>query len=228
MAEQQSISADGGNGVFPTQSIREPKPPPSGNPSSMKVYLSTFPGLGQITYVAQNTTIFTALLEVDAGRADDPWQVSLWHAEGTEWQESPMVLSKDPETYPISLQSSNLSLNLRKLYFTTPLAIPLPTSFTIKFRNGSKQSWKWVKEHQGTPDGTVLSKSVTPQESISSHLGDYIEGLNPILQSKSHRSQSPGTALWSVETPIDAVDGDNSTVKDIKFGIPWGDRKFSR
>jgi len=196
----------------------------------MKVFLSTSPGLGEITQIDQNATIpvFTALLEVDVGRAEDPWQVSLWHSEGIEWHETPMARSEDPKSYPISLQSPKPTPNLQKLYFTAPLAIHLPTNFTVKFRNGSDQGWKWVKEYQGTPDGTVVLKGVTPQESLSSDLRDYVEGLNPALRSKNHRSQSPGTTLWSLEAPIDAADGETSSIKDINFGVPWGFGKISR
>ena len=133
-------------------------------------------------------------------------------------------------SHPTSLKSSknNFGSNLRRLYFTTPLAIHLPTSFTVKFRNGSDQSWKWVKDHQGTQDGIVMLKTITEQDALSSNLEDYVQGLNPILDSKNYRSQSPGTTLWSVEVPIEAADGEKSTIKDIKFGLPWGQGKFSR
>ena len=229
MAEKySSYSTADGSEVFQARSIpNQSHPPPSTSPS-MKVSLSTFPGLGQITQIDQNTTVFTALLEVDVGRAADPWQVSLWHCQNTEWHETPMVQSSDAKSHPISLQSPELTPNLQKLYFTTPLEIRVPTNFTIKFRNGSNQLWKWVKDHQGTPDGTALLNSVTPQESISSDLRDYIEDLNPVFQSRNHRSQSPGTTLWSLECPIDGADGEKSDIKDIKFGIPWGFGKFSR
>lgn len=214
--------------MFQAQFIPKQNPPPHSNSPSMKVVVVTFPGLGQVTKIDYNTTVFTALLEVDVSRSEDPWQVSLWYAEGTEWHETPMVLSSDPKSHPISLQSPQPSPNLHKLYFTVPLTFRLHTNFTIKFRSSPDQKWKWVKEYQGSLDGTILLRSVTSQELISNELGDYIEGLNPNLQSKSHRSQSPGTTLWSLEAPIDAADGQKSNFKDIKFGLPWGLGKFSR
>jgi hypothetical protein len=48
------------------------------------------------------------------------------------------------------------------------------------------------------------------------------------LKSKNYRSQSPGTTLWSVEASVDAADGAKSTFENIKFGLPWGEGKFSR
>jgi hypothetical protein len=194
----------------------------------MLAYISTFPALGQVTQIDHNTSVFTALLEVDETRTADPWQLSLWHSEGSDWREVPMDQVIKPSSYPTSLQSPKLASGLHQLYFTTPLAIHLPTNFTIKFRNGPGQSWKWVKDHQGTADGVVMLKTVTSKDAISSKLEDYVENLNPILQAKNHMSQSPGTTIWSVEASIDPADGENSNTKDIKFGTPWGSGKFSR
>jgi hypothetical protein len=230
MTETTFISGADGNEVFQAKYIPKQKAPIAADHPSMKAYISTFPALGQVTQIDKNTTVFTALLEVDESRALDPWQVSLWHSEGKEWQEVPMEPLKNASSRPSVLQkrSNHFGSALKQLYFTTPLAIHLPTSFTIKFRGNSDQSWKWVRDHQGTQDGIVMLKSITSQDAISSNLGDYVEGLNPSLKSKNYRSQSPGTTLWSVEASIEAADGEKSTIKDIKFGLPWGNGKFSR
>ena len=229
MAEETFIKPAGGNEVFLVQYIPKQKGPPPPDAASMKAYISTYPPMGQVTQTDESTSLFTALLEVDESRAADPWQVSLWHSEGHEWMECPMDPVKSASSHPTSLQTSTaFGSTLHRLYFTTPLAIHLPTNFTIKFRDGSDQSWKWVKDHQGTQDGVVMLKSITSQDAISSNLGDYIQGLNPILDSKNYRSQSPGTTLWSVEAPIEAADGEKSNIKDINFGLPWGQGKFLR
>jgi hypothetical protein len=219
-----------GQEVFQAQYIPKQKAPPASDHPSMKAYISTYPPLGQVTQIDKTTSVFTALLEVDESRASDQWQISLWHSEGKEWREVPMDPVRSLAAHPTVLQASKSSfgVSLARLYFTTPLVIHLPTNFTIKFRGSPDQSWKWVKDHQGTTDGIVMLKTVTDQEAISSDLGDYIEGLNPILKSKNYRSQSPGTTLWSVEAPVEAAAGAKSTFKDIKFGLPWGEGKFLR
>lgn len=222
---QVYISGADGNEVFQAAYIPKQKPPTPANHPSMKAYISTFPSLGQITEIDRNTTLFTALLEVDASRVHLPWEVSLWHSDeepGAQWKEVPLEPSKDSSAQPVSLQ--NKPNGLVRLYFTTPLAIHVPTSFTVKFRDDPKSSWNWAREAdvQGIQDGVVLLKSLTSQEDISSDLGDYVEGLNPILKSKNYRSQSPGTTLWAVEAPIEAADGETSNIKDIPFGLPWG------
>lgn len=231
MAEAEIPKDSSGNEVFQAQYIPKQKGPVASNHPSMKAYISTYPALGQVNLIEKTgSSVFTAALEVDESRASDPWQVSLWHCEGKEWREVPMEPLRNVTAHPIALQASKSAFgtSLTRLYFTTPLAIHLPTAFTIKFRGGPDQSWKWVKDHQGTSDGTVILKTVTSQDDISTDLEDYFEGLNPVLKSKNYRSQSPGTTLWSVEAPVDAADGAKSTFANIKFGLPWGVGKFSR
>ncbi len=224
------ISAADGNEVFQAQYIPKQKAPPASDDPSMLAYISTYPALGQVTQIEKHTTVFTALLEVDQSRASDPWQVSLWHSEGKEWREVPMDPVIKATSRPSELQASRIGVGSgqARLYFTTPLAIHLPTNFTIKLRAGPNDSWKWAKDHQGTTDGVVMLSTVTSQDAISSELADYVTDLNPILKSKNYRSQSPGTTLWFVEAPIEGADGEKSSLKDIKFGLPWGKGKFSR
>ncbi|CZR55817.1 related to seed imbibition protein Sip1 [Phialocephala subalpina] len=220
------ISAADGNEVFQAQYIPKQKGPPSSDDPSMKAYISTYPALGQVTQIEKSTSVFTALLEVDESRASDPWQISLWHSDGGDWREVPMDPLRGEQGRPTELQAFNSTFI--RLYFTTPLAIHLPTNFTLKFRNGPDQSWKWVKDHQGTQDGVVLLKTVTGQEAISNDLRDYVQGLNPELKSKNYRSQSPGTTLWTVYASVEAAQGEKSTFKDIRLGVPWGVGKLSR
>lgn len=226
---EKFYSAVDGNELFQAIYIPKQKAPPASDAPIMKANISTFPPLGRVTQIDQNISVFTAILEVDEARAAEKWQISLWHSEGKEWHEVPMDPVVKPSAYPTSLGVSKAAdSNLRKLYFTTPLAIHLPTTFTIKFRNASDQSWKWVKDYQGIEDGVVMLKTVTSTAAISASLADYIPDLNPKAQVKSHYSQSPGTTLWSVELPIKAAKGEKSNLEDIKFGLPWGYGKFAR
>lgn len=230
MAAAETLISGDGNEVFQAQYIPKQKGPVAAEHPSMKAYISTYPALGQVSLVEKTTSVFTTLLEVDESRASDPWQVSLWHSEGQEWREVPMEPLKETSAHPAVLQAkkSTFGIPLIPLYFTTPLAIHPPTNFTIKFRGSPNQSWKWVKDHQGSLDGTVILKLTTSQHAISSNLGDYFEGLNPVLKSRNCRSQSPGTTLWSVEAMVDAADGAKSEFANIKFGLPWGKGNFSR
>ncbi|RDL29785.1 (Trans)glycosidase [Venustampulla echinocandica] len=224
------ISGADGNEVFQAKYIPKQTSPLALDHPSMKAFICTFPPLGQVTQIDQSTSTFTALLEVDESRNSDPWQLSLWHSDGKEWVECPMDPVRNSSAHPTALQSARESSGspLRRLYFTTPLAIRFSTHFTIKFRAGSDQPWKWVRDHQGTSDGTVMMRTVTSQDAVSGDLGDFIEGLNPALKAKNSRSQCPGASLWLVEAPIEAADGEKPAIRDIKLGLPWGKGKISR
>lgn len=194
---------------------------------NMKAFVSSYPPLGQVTQIDTSTKLFTVLLAVDESRANEQWQVSLWHnTEGSDWKENTLAQQVEASAHPTYLQRFS-NEGLKYLCFTAPLSITQTTTFTVKFRNSSDQSWKWVKDHQGAQDGVVISKKVTSQDAISNSLEQYIEGLNPALNYENHRSQSPGTTLWSLEATIEAA-GEKSALKDIKLGLPWGVGKFSR
>ncbi|KAI9640029.1 hypothetical protein NHQ30_011591 [Ciborinia camelliae] len=234
MAEAQTfISGADGNEVFQAQYIPKQKGPPTLNHPSMKAYISTYPPLGQLTTVPDFkqsdaiTKVITALLEIDKSRTNEPWEVSLLYSNGDQWVESPMEPIDKTSSLPTILQTV-APLGLHRLYFKTPLPFHPPKKFTVKFRSNSNQSWKLVKDHQGTQDGSIILRTVTTQENISSILSDYIENLNPALQVRNYRSQSPGTTLWSVQVPIEGAIGKESTIKDIKFGLPWGQDKLAR
>lgn len=227
MTTEDSPAVDGfGNEVFQAKYILKQKPPPSPDDPSMKTYISTFPPLGQVSLVDQDTTNLTALLEVDESRASDPWEVLLWHLENGEWQGTPLVRSQDVSKHPTYLRGERQAA--AHLYFVTHDAIPLPRSFTVKFRPAPDQSWRWAKDHQGIQDGSVVLRTVTAQEAISTSLGDYIEHLNPELKYTNHRSQSRGTTLWEVSASVPAASSEQSTFVDVSFGLPWGGGKFSR
>ncbi|KAH8816375.1 glycoside hydrolase family 36 protein [Xylogone sp. PMI_703] len=221
-----------GDEGFQIQYILPQRTPPPPDDPSMKAYICSYPPLGQVTPIDKSTDVFTALLEVDESRATSPWQVSLWYSEGVEWKERPLTPVKSETTCSQSLQApeTTANLGLKKLYFTTPLAVHSPTKFTIKFRSGPEEPWKWVHDHQGIGDGVILLKSISAQDSVSGgqSLNHYIEGLNPSFKVENCRSQSPGTTLWSVEASIEPAVGESSVIKDVVFGLPWGKGKFLR
>lgn len=71
-------------------------------------------------------------------------------------------------------------------------------------------------------DGVVVINYNLAKEDTESKLPDLIQGLNPDFKWKSLASQSPGTRLWSVEAPVGAAQGDESSIVDLPLGIPWG------
>jgi hypothetical protein len=186
---------------------------------SMLAVITSYPPLGQVTLVEGTTTSFMIMLETAKGRATDPWEVSLWHSCGNEWQEQGLKPVTNSTDLPLVIQTSDVTPN-HYLYFTTTVEVVPPMSFTAKFRTAPDQPWRWVKNVQGALDGTVLSKSKL-STSRPEDLVDVIKDLNPIVKATKVLSQSPGTSVWSVIAPVEAADGEKSAMVNITFGLPW-------
>lgn len=187
---------------------------------SEKALITSFPPLGQVTLVEGTTTAFMILLETDKSRATDAWEVLLWYSNGMEWRETELKPVKDTAAdLPMVIQTSNETTS-HHLCFITTVDIVSPMSFTVKFRNDPDQPWKWVKDQQGTLDGTILSKSMI-HKARTEDLHDLVKDLNPVIEVKKVLSQSPDTSVWSVTAPVEAAAGEKSAMVDVKFGLPW-------
>jgi hypothetical protein len=206
--------------VFQSVYIPKQTPREAYGLDSMRAKIASYPPLGQVTLVEGATTAFMIRLETDKSRATDAWEVSLWHSNGCEWQESQLKLVKDTAAdLPTVIQTSN-EITSHHLYFAATVDVVSPMNFTIRFRTASDQPWKWVKDQQGTLDGIILSKSMI-QISRTEDLHDLIKDLNPVIVARKVLSQSPDTSVWSVTAPVEAAVGEKSTIVDVKFGLPW-------
>lgn len=206
--------------AFETFHIPKPSVRDTYDLSTMEATVISYPPLGQVTLLNESTAAFVILLETHHSRASDPWEVSLWHSSGEGWQESHLKPHLESPNDLLSTLQTSTGAALHRLYFRADLEVTSPMVFTIKFRSGPDQTWKWVKENQGSLDGTVLCKSKIPMTQSES-LHDYVEDLNPNLETRKVISQSPGTTVWSITAPVDAAKGEQSAVVNIKFGLPW-------
>ncbi|KAH7156292.1 glycoside hydrolase superfamily [Dactylonectria macrodidyma] len=208
--------------VFQAIYIAKQKPPPSPVAASMKAILQSYPPLGQVTPVQGKDVFLAAILEVPASRATEPWEVTVWHSvDGSEWRElrlHPVEGSQTPQT----LQS--LPESMTQLYFASSFAFDSTAQFTLKFRHGPQEEWRWIRDEQDLDDGWVVQPSI----GITS---DTLTDLIPNFNTDGWRvspcpSECPDTVLWALEATIPPAEGDNSTYKDISVGTPWG--SFSR
>jgi hypothetical protein len=190
--------------------------------SKMLALVSSYPPLNQVTVVSSANCTFTVLLETDRSRASDPWEASIWHSNPQGWVETKLeALHPGHARMPSSLEPTS-DTGHQRLFFTGDLEVLEGVlDFTIKFRNSPNAEWRWTKDNQGCPDGTLIRQGVG-RDSIDGGLGDYFKNLNPALRWKKVRSQSPGTSVWSIVAPVEAAQGDESAVVDVKFGLPWG------
>ena len=198
--------------------IPKQKPPPEPSATDMGVTLSSYPPLGQVTQLKTGNGRFTVLLEVGQDEASEAWEVAAWHlSDGTEWREDAMTLLKEGLD---STSIQGVGTDNKRIYFTSSFSVSSNLSFTFKFRKGPAEPWRWAKDEMNIGDGMVV---VNPERVLGpTDFASVVRDLNPDLKVKSHMSQSRGTELWSIEAPIGAAKGDDSTYADTRLGTPWG------
>ncbi|KAL7620437.1 hypothetical protein AAE478_009432 [Parahypoxylon ruwenzoriense] len=186
----------------------------------MAANISSFPPLGQVTQIKENTIEFFALLEVEKSRVDDPWEVAVWRSSTDGVWSEKLLLPISGDDSPSVLQVTNVSKAF--LYFHASFFVSSPLNFTLKFRNGRNQPWKWARETSGVNDGVVLIETQHLHNGMESTLPSIIHGLNPELRVKAVASQTPYTQLWTIEAGVGPAEGDNSAYANVELGTPWG------
>ncbi|KAF6820798.1 raffinose synthase sip1 [Colletotrichum sojae] len=204
------------------QAVFLPKQKPAPEPISdkMRAIIQSYPPLGQLTQVKDGHLVLTAVLEIPASRADEPWRVALWHStDESDWAETVLTRIPDAEG-PTTLQA--VPEHVRRFFYCASVSLSKSLQFTLKFRHADTEPWRWTRDELGVGDGTVVVNRKPVLESVSERLEDIITGLNPAWKVKSLMSQCPGTRLWSLDGAVDPVDGDESKVGIIPLGLPWG------
>lgn len=192
---------------------------PSHN-NTMGASVSVYPPLAQITQVQKQVVAVTAFLEVPADQAQQPWELAVWHSTGDDrWIETALSSSPTQRT-PSSLQNTDASKS--RLWFDGNLNVQSRLSFTVKFRSGPDQSWRWAHDEQGSSDGAIIYKSSLTTDALSDDFGRILKGYDTDIKVKPCQSQCPGTRLWALEASVDAVQADESTYAYLNLGIPWG------
>lgn len=191
----------------------------------MYAALTCHPPLGQTTTVPSHraTVKFTVLIESSAG-SDKTWEAALWH--NFDDKEKWTSLDLRPAPAPSLTLVKATQKNVRRHFFT----LELPgrpkhggsLSYTITFRAGKDEPWKWANEHFSTSDGRLIYQT---QDALSDDLTHYIEGLPPYLQIHKEQSESPETLLWSITSPVNAASGSTSGYSKNTLGRP---SKFTR
>lgn len=203
---------------FKTLYIPKQKSEPAPVPENMKAILQSYPPLSQVTPVESSSSVsFTALLEIPKFRAEESWEVALWHSiDGEDWTEAEVPRTKSSEA-PQALHAESEAVF--RIYYATRLAFKKSLRFTIKFRHNSDEPWRWIRDEQGLEDGHIV---LLPTPTESDNLADLIPGLNTAWKVASRMSQAPKTQLWSLEAVVPPAENDLSSYTDIQIGTPWG------
>ncbi|CRK48401.1 hypothetical protein BN1723_007998 [Verticillium longisporum] len=205
--------------AFKTLHVFQQKPAPDPFAYGMEAIIQSYPPLGQVTQVQRGLISFSVILEVPQARQEESWQVSLWQSsDAADWVETPTSLVP-PETAPTALGSS--TEGVARLFFNTVIDAQASLQFTLKFRHGENEPWRWTRDEFGLNDGHVIVNTSSVR-SLPGNLEDHIKGLNPAWQVEFLTSQAPRTRLWSLQAPVPASKDDRSSVLDLSIGIPWG------
>ncbi|TQN68528.1 putative galactinol--sucrose galactosyltransferase 6, partial [Colletotrichum shisoi] len=206
--------------VFQAVFISKQKPAPEPIAQKMKALIQSYPPLGQYTQVSNGRLTVTAVLEIPASRANEPWEVALWHSsDEAGWVETVLTRVLD-ENAPTTLQT--VPDHVRRLFYSASVAFNKSLQFTLKFRHSNGEPWRWTRDELGVGDGTVVLNAKPVSESVSKRFDDIVPDLNPAWEVKSLMSQCPGTRLWSLKAAVDGIEGDVSQLADFSLGVPWG------
>ncbi|KAM0329229.1 hypothetical protein ACHAQA_004529 [Verticillium albo-atrum] len=205
--------------VFKTLHVYQQKPPPGSIADDMKAIIQSFPPLGQVTQVQRGRVSFTVILEIPQSRRDESWQVALWQSsDGNDWIEtSTYSTPSDAAPKSIGLPSEGIA----QLFFSATVEIQGSLQFTLKFRHGKNEPWRWTRDELGLGDGHILVNTLSAR-TLSDNLGDHIKDLDPAWDVQILSSQAPRTRLWSLQAAVPASKDDQSSTLDLPIGIPWG------
>ena len=90
-------------------------------------------------------------------------------------------------------------------------------SFTIRFKAGGQDSWKWARDSFSLGDGELYyQSSSTEDHDLSYYFDDLSTDLKPVKQA----SDTPGTTLWSVTASVNAASGNDSGWSSYNLGKP--------
>ncbi|KAK7544391.1 raffinose synthase protein-like protein Sip1 [Phyllosticta citribraziliensis] len=178
------------------------------------------PPLGQTTILAPDTksVLFTALIETDP-TSDRDWEVALWHNHSGvgNWEKLAFDKQQGPlSTLVVARPDSN---HVRHQWFSVKLAgrPGHSVSFTITFRSGPSEPWKWANEQFSFSDGHLVYQEPSLK---SSSLGNYLNNISSSLQIDQEASQTSDTLLWTATGKAPPASGDRSGWRSFTLGKP--------
>ncbi|KAF2140819.1 glycoside hydrolase family 36 protein [Aplosporella prunicola CBS 121167] len=176
------------------------------------------PALGQTTVVAPGTqrVRFTALIETESDKA---WEVALWHNHGHPDTWEKLMLSEDEPQAQLFVDHGDAN-NCRRRWFSGELTGPprgrSHASFTITFRAGKDEPWKWANEQFSFSDGHLIYQADIPQAGLS----QYISNISSDLVVDEQAAQTPNTLLWTVSGKVGPASGSTSGWAHHTLGKP--------
>ncbi|KAB2574208.1 putative galactinol--sucrose galactosyltransferase 1 [Lasiodiplodia theobromae] len=184
------------------------------------------PPLGQTTVVPadQTSVCFNALIETDPS-SQKTWEVALWHnhAGHDEWEK--LILTEEDPAPSLLVVNRDDSTPCRRRWFTgeLPGRPNRPVSFTITFRAGQDEPWKWANEQFSYSDGHLHYQ---PAELSKAPLSDYLSNISPDLRIDHEASQTSDTLLWTATGKVNSAFGSESGRSNFTLGLPTHQSKW--
>ncbi|KAH7058645.1 raffinose synthase protein-like protein Sip1 [Macrophomina phaseolina] len=178
------------------------------------------PPLGQTTVVpADHSSVrFTALIELDPS-STRTWEVALWHNHGGKDQWQKLILDEQDADASSLVVDREDSTPCRRRWFSgeLPGRPGRPVSFTITFRAGADEPWKWANEQFSYSDGHLIYQTA---DLAKSPLSEFLHNISPDLRIDQEASQASDTLLWTASGNVKPAFGDESGWANHALGIP--------
>ncbi|KAF2102437.1 glycoside hydrolase [Rhizodiscina lignyota] len=186
------------------------------------------PPLGQATAVPAGSpsVTFTVFVETNASPTRE-LEVQLWHNIGTsqDWEGTSFAELEDPSD--LVFIEAEPKAGVRRQCFRLELeGKPQDkdlVSFTIRFRSGPNEPWKWIRDQSSVTDGQLCYQKLNSQ-GPERELADYFKNFNTEITVQKEKPQNKA-GVYSLLTRIDAAEGEESGYTSYRLGIPAG---FSR
>lgn len=186
----------------------------------MYAALTCHPPLGQTTTIAsgKKAVKFTVLIESSEG-SEKTWEAALWHnfEDKDKWTSLNLKPASEPSLTIVKASQAKVSRQFFTLELSGRPKHGGSLSYTVTFRAGKEEPWKWANEQFSTSDGRLIYQS---QSELSDDLTHYIDGLPPYLQIEKEQSDSPETFLWSITSPVSGASGATSGYANNALGRP--------
>ncbi|GME64444.1 Raffinose synthase Sip1 [Neofusicoccum parvum] len=184
------------------------------------------PPLGQTTVVPadQASVRFTALIETDPSSART-WEVALWHNHAGPEQWEKLILGEEDSDPSLLVVNREDSTPYRRRWFSgeLPGRPNRPVSFTITFRAGQDEPWKWANEQFSYSDGHLHYQ---PDQITKSPLSDYLTNISKDLRIDQEASQTSNTLLWTASGKVQSAFGSESGRANHTLGLPTDQSKW--
>lgn len=134
-----------------------------------------------------------------------------------------LISRRSSNSYQLLITREDSTPRRRRLYSEELSGRPNhAVSFTITFRAGEDEPWKWANEQFSYSDGQLRYQ---PPD-LNSSLSHYISNISPHLRIDQEASQTSDTILWTASGTVDAASGSESGRANHTLGLPTEQSKW--